>query len=38
MEQKLLDEMLKKFKAAGQDALIMNHYELADFMNTNHNY
>lgn len=38
MEQKLLDEMLKKFKAAGQNALIMNHYELADFMHTNHNY
>ena len=38
MEQKLLNEMLTKFKQAGQDALIMNHYELADFMHIHHNY
>lgn len=30
--------MLTKFKKAGQDALIMNHYELADFMHTNFQY
>lgn len=32
MEDALFNEMFKKFQNAGQDALIMNHYELAQYM------
>lgn len=35
MEQALLNKMFNKFKEAGQDVLIMNHYELKDFMEIN---
>lgn len=32
MEDALFNEMFKKFQNAGQDALIMNHYELSQYM------
>ena len=38
MEDALFNEMFKKFQNAGQDALIMNHYELADYMLKEHKY
>lgn len=38
MEEALFNEMFKKFQNAGQDALIMNHYELADYMFKEYKY
>lgn len=38
MDETLFNEMFKKFQNAGQDALIMNHYELADYMFKEHHY
>ena len=34
----LFNEMFKKFQNAGQEALIMNHYELTAFMSEKYNY
>ena len=38
MDETLFNEMFKKFQNAGQNALIMNHYELADYMFKEHKY
>lgn len=38
MDETLFNEMFKKFQNAGQDALIMNHYELADYMFKEYHY
>lgn len=38
MEETKLQEMFKMFKKAGQDALIMNHYEITEFMKNEFKY
>ena len=38
MEETTLNEMFKMFKKAGQEVLIMNHYEIKEFMQNKFHY
>ena len=38
MEETALNEMFKMFKKAGQEVLIMNHYEIKEFMENEYHY